>query len=111
MKKTLLILSLAFALVGSASAFDLYFTWTPNGTNEMVTSYVIQQATLPNTNFVDVVTAPGSTNVWPVKSLGNGSYKFRLVAVNGAGRSIPSSELSYPTNAPSQPQSFQFLAH
>lgn len=107
MKKALSILALTVLLVTSVSAVDLWFKWTPNPTNEMVTSYVIQQATGTSTNFVDVVTAPGTTNTWPVRGLGNGSYKFRLVAVNGAGRSVPSSVVSYPTNAPSQPANFQ----
>lgn len=107
MKKTFFALVMALCLVLQASALDLWFTWTPNPSNEAVTGYVIQQATLPNTNFVDVVTAPGTTNVWPVRSLPNGSFKFRVVAVNGVGRSVPSAELVYPTNAPSQPQNFQ----
>lgn len=108
MKTRLLILALFLTMAFSASALDLWFTWTPNPTNELVTGYVIQQATLPNTNFVDVVTAPGTTNTWPVRNVGNGSYQYRLVAVNGAGRSTPSAVLAYPTNAPSQPQNFQF---
>lgn len=107
MKKILSVIFLSVFLVSAASAVDLWFTWTANPTNEMVTSYVIQQAVLPNTNFLDVVTAPGSTNTWPVRSVGNGSYQYRLVAVNGAGRSTPSAAVSYPTNAPSQPQNFQ----
>jgi len=109
MKKILSVLFLALFLVTSASALDLWFSWTPNSTNEVVTSYVIQQATgINSTNFVDVVTAPGTTNVWVVRGLANNSYKFRLVAVNGAGRSVPSNVLSYPTNAPSAPTNFQF---
>jgi len=109
MKKALSILLLTIMLVTSVSAVDLWFKWTPNPTNEMVTSYVIQQASGNSTNFFDVVTAPGTTNVWPIRGLGNGSYKFRLIAVNGVGRSIPSSVLSYPTNTPSQPTNFQIV--
>lgn len=95
-------------MVVSASALDLWFSWTPNPTNELVTSYVIQQATGTSTNFVDVVTAPGTTNKWVVRNLGNNSYKFRLVAVNGAGRSGPTPWISYPTNSPSTPTNFNF---
>lgn len=106
MKKLILILSLVMSLVVSASALDLWFTWTKNPPTEAVTSYVIQQATGTSTNFVDVVTAPGTTNVWAVRGLGNGAYKFRIVAVNGAGRSQPSTIVSFPTNVPSAPASF-----
>jgi predicted phage tail protein len=106
MKKLILILSLVVSLAVSASALDLWFTWTKNPASEAVTSYVIQQATGTSTNFVDVVTAPGTTNVWAVKGLGNGSYKFRVVAVNGAGRSQPSTVVSFPTAVPSQPANF-----
>jgi len=75
----------------------------------MVTGYLIQQATGTSTNFVDAVTAPGSTNSWVVRNLNaNNSYKFRLVAVNGAGRSLPSNVLTIPTNAPASPLDFQF---
>ena len=108
MKKIILSMLLALSLVGSASAFDLWFKWTANPSNDLVTSYVIQQAVGTSTNFVDTVTAPGTTNVWVIRSLANGSYKFRIVAVNGAGRSIPSNVLSYPTNAPGAPSDFQF---
>jgi predicted phage tail protein len=106
MKKLILILSLVVSMVVSASALDLWFTWTKNPPTEAVTSYVIQQATGTSTNFVDVVTAPGTTNVWSVRGLGNGSYKFRLVAVNGAGRSQPSAIITFPTSSPSQPSGF-----
>jgi predicted phage tail protein len=106
MKKLMLILSLAMFVVVSASALDLWFAWTPNANSEAVTSYVIQQATGTSTNFIDVVTAPGTTNVWAVRGLGNGAYKFRLVAVNGAGRSQPSTVVSFPTNVPSAPANF-----
>ena len=108
MKKFILISLLAVLTVYSAAALDLWFKWTANPASEAVTSYVIQQATGTSTNFVDVVTAPGNTNVWSVRGLPNGSYKFRLVAVNGAGRSQPSSVLSFPTNTPSAPADFQF---
>ncbi len=106
MKKLILIISLAVSMVVSASALDLWFTWTPNPSSEAVTSYVIQQSTGTSTNFVDVVTAPGNTNVWTVKGLGNGSYKFRIVAVNGAGRSQPSTVVTFPTVVPSTPANF-----
>lgn len=106
MKKLILILSLVVTLAVSASALDLWFAWTPNPSSEAVTSYVIQQATGTSTNFVDVVTAPGTTNVWAVRGLGSGAYKFRLVAVNGAGRSQPSTVISFPTAVPSSPANF-----
>lgn len=108
MKKFISILSLAMFIVVSASAFDLWFTWSPNPSSEAVTSYVIQQATGTSTNFIDVVTAPGTTNIWPVRGLKNNSYKFRLVAVNGAGRSTPTAWIAYPTNSPSMPTNFNF---
>ena len=107
MKKLILISLLSVFLVASAGALDLWFSWTPNPSNEAVTSYVIQQATGTSTNFVDTVTAPGTTNKWVVKGIGNSTYKFRLVAVNGAGRSLPSSVVSFPTNTPSAPADFQ----
>ena len=110
MKKLILTLLLAVSLVGSVNALDLWFKWTANPSTDLVTSYVIQQAIGTSTNFSDVVTAPGNTNAWVVRNLGNNSYKFRLVAVNGAGRSVPSNVLSYPTNSPGQPQDFQFTA-
>lgn len=108
MSKILPIITLSLLLASTVLATDLWFTWSPNPTNEMVVSYVIQQANLPNTNYFDVVTAPGTTNVWPVRGLTTGGYGFRLVAVNGAGRSVPSLPIYYPTNVPSQPSTFQF---
>lgn len=108
MKKFILISLLAVMVAFSSSAFDLWFKWTPNPANEAVTSYVIQQATGNSTNFTDVVTAPGTTNLWAVRGLNGSAYKFRLVAVNSAGRSVPSAVLSYPTNSPSTPTNFNF---
>jgi hypothetical protein len=89
-------------------AGDFWFTWKHNPTNEFVTSYVIEQSKSPNTNFVAVVTISGTTNVGVIKGLTAGTYKFRLVAKNGVGTSKPSSELSYPTNAPSAPLEFNY---
>lgn len=105
------ILSVLFSIAfftSSALALDLAFVWTLNPSNEMVTSYIIQKATLPSPNFVNVVTCAGTTNYGIVKGLGNGSYKFRLVAINGVGQSPPSNELSYPTNTPGSPINFNY---
>lgn len=109
MKKLIFTSLLALFVAFSASALDLVFKWSANPSNEMVTSYVIQQATGTNVNFNDIVTAPGTTNTWAVKNVNNGLYRFRLVAVNGVGRSVPSVEIAYPTNAPSQPAQFQLI--
>lgn len=107
--KKFLSISLTLLFLSSATfAADFWFTWKHNPTNEFVTSYVIEQSKAPSTNFVAIVTVPGTTNVGVVKGLTAGTYKFRLVAKNGAGTSQPSSELSYPTNAPSVPTEFNF---
>ncbi len=106
MKKLILILTIAASLIASASAIDLWFAWTPNQPAEGVTSYVIQQAVGTSSTFSDVVTAPGNTNRWVIKSVSAGSYKFRLVAVNGIGRSQPSSVILFPSTLPSAPGDF-----
>lgn len=87
---------------------DLWFTWKASPANEMVTSYVIEQAKLPSTNFVPTVTISGTTNVGVVRGLTAGSYKFRVVAKNAVGSAPPSNEVSYPTNAPFTVLEFQF---
>ena len=105
---TALVLFMLHPVIAMPPTVDLWFRWTPNPSIELVTSYVIQKAIGTSTNFVDVTIAPGTTNIWAVKGLTNNTYMFRLIAINGSGRSRPSKELIYPTNAPSSPNQFQF---
>lgn len=108
---SMIVLILSSIIASPALGIDLYFTWKANPSAELVTSYVIYQANnIGSTNFGPfrpVSTAPGSTNVWPVRGLSPGTYKFRVVAINGAGGSLPSNEVTYPTNNPSKPLEFQ----
>jgi hypothetical protein len=92
----------------SVHAYDLWFTWTASPVAENVTSYVLERATLPSTNFIAVVTVSGTTNVGVIKGLTPATYKFRVIAKNGVGSSPPSNVLTYPTNSPSQILDFQF---
>jgi len=101
MKKTLFVIATIAFLTTTVLATDLWLTWKPNPSSEMVTSYVIEQAKAPSTNFVPVVTVSGTTNVGVVKGLTAGSYKFRVVAKNAVGSAPPSNEVAFPTNAPS----------
>lgn len=107
MKKIFASLFAIMFIAASVSAVNLWFIWDANPESEMVTSYIIQQVKLPATNFVDVVTVIGTTNVGVVKNLKAGTYKFRIVAINGLGRSLPSTEVNYPTNTPTVVTNFQ----
>ena len=55
MKKTLFVIATIAFLTTTVLATDLWLTWKPNPSSEMVTSYVIEQAKAPSTNFVQVV--------------------------------------------------------
>lgn len=107
------ILSAVFALFISASVFavDIPFTWKFNPISDMITSYVIEYARpgTVNSNFVAVVTILGTTNSAVVKNLPLGTYKFRLIAKNGIGSSVPTQEIMVPTNAPSTPLEFRIV--
>lgn len=105
--KTFMAIYLIMAAL-SVGAYDLWFTWTASPAADVVSNYVIEQAKLPNTNFVAVVTVSGLTNVGVVKGLATSSkYQFRIVAKNMAGASLPSNVVTFPTNAPSQISDFQ----
>lgn len=104
----LAVMFVTFTVLTAESTTDLWFTWRVSPANEMVTSYVIEQAKAPSTNFVPVVTVVGTTNVGVVKGLTAGSYKFRVVAKNAVGSAPPSNEISYPTNNPAAVVEFQF---
>jgi hypothetical protein len=112
MKKLLLTLSVLVTLTNAWSAtnstYDLWVTWRASPAYESVTSYVIEQAKLPSTNFVPVVTIPSTTNVGSIKGLTPGTYKFRVIAKNGVGSSLPSNVLDYPTNSPTPLLEFQY---
>jgi hypothetical protein len=112
MKKILASLIIAATLTFSWSAtpitYDLWFTWKANPVHESVTSYVIEKATLPSTNFVSVVTVSGTTNVGVVRGLTPGTYMFRVYAKNGVGSSLPSNVLNYPTNPPTPMLEFKY---
>ena len=103
-----LLVMFTLAWAATPSTYDLWFTWKANPVYESVTSYVVEKATLPNTNFVAVITVSGTTNVAVVKGLSAGSYKFRLIAKNGVGSSGPSNVLDYPTNAPTTVLEFNY---
>ena len=112
MKKFIVTLALFAVLVLQAAVsttYDLWFIWKANPPSESVLNYVIEKATAPNTNsFIPVVTISSTTNVGVVKGLTPGTYRFRLVAKNGVGSSLPSNILNYPTNAPSTAAEFNF---
>jgi len=108
MKKILSIICILFISV-AAFAVDIPFTWKFNPTSDMVTSYVIEYARpgTINSNFIAVLTLSGTTNGAIVRNLPLGTYKFRLIAKNGVGSSLPSEEISVPTNAPTIPLEFK----
>jgi hypothetical protein len=107
MKKFLTILAVLM-VTSTVLAVDLWVTWKPGNTNEFVTSFVVEQAKAPSTNFVPVVTFSGTTNTGVIRGLTPGDYSFRLIAKNSVGSSPPSNVISYPTNAPSSPVEFKF---
>jgi hypothetical protein len=99
MKKTLgLIIGMLTAV--AVYAVDVKIGWESNPVHEMVDKYVIYQARGTNASFVPVVTVPGITNVGIVRNLVPGTYRFVVVAQNGAGIAPPSNEVVIPTNAP-----------
>lgn len=105
------LLSTICVLLVTAAVFavDLPFTWKFNPTSDMVTSYVIEYSRpgTVNSNFVALLTLPGTTNSAVARNLPLGTYKFRLVAKNGVGSSLPSEEIVVPTNAPTIPLEFK----
>lgn len=102
------VMAITITVISATSTTDLWFTWKESPPSEMVTSYVIEQAKSPSTNFIPVVTVSGTTNVGIVRGLTAGSYRFRVVAKNAVGSAPPSNEVSYPTNSPAAVVEFQF---
>lgn len=104
MKKLITTLSLIAALVGTAFAADVTFTWTKNPAHELVSTYVIEYTKIPGvTNWTSLTSVPGTTNTAIVKGIQPGfKYSFRAFAVNGVGKGTNLSNIILiPTNAPS----------
>lgn len=105
---TLALAAITFAWAATTNTYDLWFTWKANPAYESVTSYVIEQAKAPSTNFVPVITIAGTTNVGVIRGLTSGTYKFRVFAKNGVGNGLPSNVLDWPTNSPTPVLEFQY---
>ena len=100
MKKLFTTIGIITALAVTVFATDIKLQWDLNPPAEMVSKYVIYQATSTNGAFTPVVTIPGTTNVGSVKGLTSGFYRFIVIAQNSIGNSPPSNEVSIPTNSP-----------
>jgi hypothetical protein len=81
--------------------YDVWFTWTPNPTNELVTGYRIEYKKFPVvTNWTFITFVNSSTNIAIVKGIQMGYiYNFRAFAVNtfGIGTNL-SNIIQIPTN-------------
>lgn len=109
MKKLLMALCLFVALSKKVCAADIDFSWTPNPSAEMVSSYIIEYKRLPGvTNWTLLTSFPGTTNLATIKNLQAGyKYEFRAFAVNAVGKGTnQSTVILLPTNSPSVVSNF-----
>jgi hypothetical protein len=104
MKKilTMTLTILGFVVIVNAQSYDLSLRWTANPPAQMVTKYIVFQATGKNTNFIPVVTAVG-TNFAKVRVNSPGLYQYKIWAVNGVTNSAMSEAVQVPKDAPSTP--------
>jgi len=107
MKKTISLL-IGMLTAVTVYAVDVKLGWDFNPAPEMVDKYVIYQAKGTNASFVPVVTVL-NTNVGLVRNLVPGTYRFIVVAHNGAGIAPPSNEVMVPTNSPTATQNVILL--
>lgn len=108
--KKLFSLIAAAATTFAAFAEDIWFTWTPNPSSELVSSYRIEYQKLPVvTNWTSLTVVSGNTNVAVVKGIQRGFlYKFRIFAVNGLGSGTEQSAIvQVPNSTPTGVQGFQ----
>ena len=99
MKKLISFIVGLTVLAITAYAVDVKLGWDLNPPTDMVTKYIVYQATSTNGAFTPVVTVVG-TNVGTVKGLAPGFYRFVVIAQNAIGNAPPSNEVSIPTNSP-----------
>jgi hypothetical protein len=108
MKKIILSAIAGLFAVASAVAADVTLAWDPSPTNELVTAYVVYQATGTSTNFTPVLTVV-NTNFTvaataTVTNLTPGVYKFYVTAKNIWNlESVPSNTVQTPAAKPSAP--------
>ena len=97
----LLLATLAYAIAQTVS-YDVWFSWTPNPSSELVTGYRIEYQKHPVVTNWTYITYISSTNVALVKGLQPGYiYKFRAFAINAIGMGTNLSDIvQIPSNTP-----------
>lgn len=111
MKKFFIVLLLSLAsIAASQTVADVYLTWANNPAIEFVSKYVVYQATGDtSSNYVPVVTVTG-TNFAKIRvNSTTTTYKFKVMAVNGAGNAPLSEFVKVPTNAPTATTNLSIL--
>ncbi len=109
MKNTLMTAVLALLLTIPVIGEDVWFTWSKNPPQELVSSYKIEYLKLPAiTNWTFLTTVPPTTNVAVIKGLQGGfTYKFRIFSVNSLGTGTNESNIiQIPTNSPTVVRDF-----
>jgi len=115
MKKILAIILLLGTITFSVAqtvSYDVWFSWTQNPPQELVSGYRIEYQKLPLVkNWTYITFVPATTNVAFVKGLQTGYiYKFRAFAVNSIGTGTNLSNIvQIPTNSPSVVSNFNQL--
>lgn len=113
MKKIITVLALTLALTATVlsqtATYNVWFTWTPNPTYDLVTGYRIEYKKIPGvTNWTYLSFVPATTNVTVVTGLqAPYVYSFRSFAVNAVGIGTNLSNIiQIPTNTPSAVSNF-----
>jgi hypothetical protein len=78
-------------LTASISGTSATLTWTPQGTDQ--TGFKVQREAAGATTWTDVATAAASATSYTDSALAPGTYLYRVLATNGSGDSISSSEV------------------
>lgn len=94
LSSVLLLLSVSFADAALGNAVIL--SWSPNATNELVTSYQVYQSSTVNSNFIKVATTPGTSVTCAASP---GIYFWYVTASNSFwGESSPSATVQSPAS-------------
>ena len=111
MKKLFVILLtlVTFGGIVNAQSYDISLRWSNNPPIQMVSKYIVHQATGTSTNFIPVVTANG-TNFAKVRVNSPNTYKFKIQAVNGVTNSPLSSFVQVPQVPPTTPAEPEVLS-
>jgi hypothetical protein len=100
--KRLFILFLAIVgTIGMVHAANVTLGWDLNPADEMIEKYFIYQASGTN-SFTLLTTIPGTVNLYTIRNVVPGKYRFMILATNAVGTSVPSSEIVIPTKSPSK---------